>query len=573
MVGVDLRRERGMETPGVWIKSVTFSDGSKVAFAKNDIVVLVGPNNAGKSAFLKEARYLVSALHMASNVLTDLEIETSGTNSDLIQFVRSISKQTNKMDQLSFYGGSGFNIREDHFDIYWNKRDKGLDNLVDVFVLSLSTEDRLSAANPPKSIKIASEAPVHPIHSLQIDDSVEAKFCAYFKQAFGMDLIVHRNAGDEVPLYIGEKPDLEKGEDRVSIGYVTKLEKLDLLHKQGDGMRSFVGVLLHAFNSRHSIKLIDEPEAFLHPPQARLLGKMLAIDHPQEGQLFVATHSQSFLNGLLDSGVSNLKIIRIQRDGSINSASVLDSEAIKSVWSDSLLRHSNILDGIFHSKVIICESDSDCRFYSALIDAQYEDAETAAPDILFVHCGGKHRIPIIISALKQLNVPMRVVCDFDLLNAESPLRPIFELLGGDWNQVKSDWELVKREIEQKRPEFLTEDVKQELSSIVDSVAERIFPNEKCSEIKSVLRKSSAWTEAKQVGKSYIPRGNATQAFERLQVKCEARGLFILEVGEVECFSKTTAGHGPGWVSDVLAKDLKLDAELEGARSFVAQLVS
>lgn len=562
-----------METPGVWINSVTFSDGNKVTFAKNDIVVLVGPNNAGKSAFLKEARYLVSDVNLASTVLTDLQIETSGTNSDLLQFVSSIAKKINKMDALSSYGGYGFQYREDHLDFYWNKRDKGLDKLTALFVLSLSTEERLSAANPPKSIKIASEAPAHPIHSLQIDDSVEEKFCAYFKQAFGMDLIVHRNAGDEVPLYIGEKPDLEKEEDRVSIGYVTKLEKLDLLHKQGDGMRSFVGVLLHAFNSRHSIKLIDEPEAFLHPPQGRLLGKMLATDHPQDGQLFVATHSQSFLNGLLDSGVSNLKVIRIQRDGSINSASVLDSEAIKSVWSDSLLRHSNILGGIFHSKVIICESDSDCRFYSALIDAQYEDEEAAAPDILFVHCGGKHRIPIVINALKKLNVPMRVVCDFDLLNAQRPLRPIFELLEGDWSQVNSDWELVKREIEQKRPEFLTEDVKPELTSIVNSVTERIFPKEKCSEIKGVLRKSSAWTEAKQVGKSYIPRGNATQAFERLQAKCEARGLFILEVGELECFSKTTPGHGPGWVSDVLAKDLKSDIELEQARSFIKRLVS
>lgn len=57
------------------------------------------------------------------------------------------------------------------------------------------------------------------------------------------------------------------------------------------GLRSFVGVLLNAFVSYQSILFIDEPEAFLHPPQARLLGKMLAKDLPPERQLFLATHS------------------------------------------------------------------------------------------------------------------------------------------------------------------------------------------------------------------------------------------------------------------------------------------
>ena len=111
-------------------------------------------------------------------------------------------------------------------------------------------------------------------------------------------------------------------------------------------MRSFVGVLLNAFISNHSILFIDEPEAFLHPPQAKLLGKMLAKDLPTERQLFLATHSEDFLKGLLDANVTNLKIIRIQRDGAINKVSALNSSDIKSIWNDSLLRHSNVLNGL-----------------------------------------------------------------------------------------------------------------------------------------------------------------------------------------------------------------------------------
>ena len=39
----------------IWINEITFSDNSTLQFEKDDIIVLVGPNNAGKSASLKEA--------------------------------------------------------------------------------------------------------------------------------------------------------------------------------------------------------------------------------------------------------------------------------------------------------------------------------------------------------------------------------------------------------------------------------------------------------------------------------------------------------------------------------------
>ena len=115
------------------------------------------------------------------------------------------------------------------------------------------------------------------------------------------------------------------------------------------------------------ITLIDEPEAFLHPPQARLIGKMLAKNNPNERQLFISTHSEDFLQGLLDADNKNVKIIRINRMKSINYMSVLQNSEIKLFWSNPLLRYSKILNGLFHEKVIVCESDYDCMFYNAVI--------------------------------------------------------------------------------------------------------------------------------------------------------------------------------------------------------------
>lgn len=556
----------------IWVSAITFSDDTTLQFEKDDIIVFVGPNNAGKSASLKEVATLLKTKTQKGKVLKDIVIDKEGEEPELFNLLdRTSTKNYNNPSQI-LYQGFGFSIWESSVKHLFSQYADGIGDLSPLFVNTLNTEQRLLAANPPQNIKLTTEAVQHPIHFLQKDDKLEQRFSNYFRQAFGSDLIVHRNAGSEVPLYVGEKPLPKEGEDRVSSEYLRKLETLDLLHEQGDGMRSFVGVLLNAFVSNHSVLFIDEPEAFLHPPQARLLGKMLAKDLPSVRQLFLATHSEDFLKGLLDANISKLKIIRIQRDGSINNVSALTSSDIDSIWNDSLLRHSNVLNGLFHSKVVICESDSDCRFFSAILSTLFDNTNSIAPDILFIHCGGKHRIPTAIKALKKLNVPIKVVSDFDVLNDTNPLKEIFEDLGGVWADIENDWRIVKREIEQKRPEFLTDDIKKEVGNIFDSTKERIFPKAKISEIQRALKKASAWSEAKEVGKSYIPSGNATQAFERMNIKLKEKGFLVLEVGELESFVKSVGNHGPKWVSEVLSKDLNSDPELEPARQFVKQFI-
>jgi len=552
-----------------WLGEIEFSDNSVIQFDKDDIVVFVGPNNAGKSASLRESYRFVTENDRGS-VVNRVKLERQGDANDLISFLESISKKQNK-EALTFYVGYRFDLPESSAKRHW-AHPKGLHDLAPIFANLVTTEARLGAANPPESVNFVKVAMQHPVHHLYRDDRIESKFSEYFKQAFGKDLMVHRGAGSQVPLYVGDKPALAAGQDRVSADYILEMEKRDLLHQQGDGMRAFLGVLLNAFIANHSMLFIDEPEAFLHPPQARLLGTMLAKDLPAGRQLFLATHSEAFLKGLLDANAKNLKIIRIQREGTVNKTSVLDSSQIELLWKDSLLRHSNILDGLFHSKVIICESDADCRFFSAVLDSLYENTTEINPDVLFVQCGGKYRVPTVVKALRNLNVPLKAVCDIDVLNDENPLKEIFQDLGGQWLEIEKDWKLVKDSIDKKRPELEAEELKKEIDGIFNSTSDKIFPKNKISEIQKALRKASAWSHAKDVGKQFIPSGDATKAFERLQAKLKEKGLMIPEVGELESFVKSVGNHGPKWVNEVLSKNLKTDPELGAARAFVKELI-
>lgn len=561
-----------MENQAVSVKCMTFSDGAKIELEKNDLVVLVGPNNAGKSVALRNINQKLVKKNIVTQVVTDLEIEMSGEESTVVSWMESCYRKTHEAGH-DFFSGLKSRIREDQVRSNWSRGAKnGLGELAKYFVYYLDTEARLSAANPPGNIQLTTDILQHPIHCLQADDSLERKVSDYFNQAFGKELIVHRNAGSVVPLHCGKLPTFKEGEDRISMRYLHELEKLPLVHEQGDGIRAFVGVLLHSFLLAHTVVLIDEPEAFLHPPQIRLLARMLATETPANRQLFVATHNGDLLRGLLDAGSDRVRIIRLQREGDVNVVSELNKEGVLKLWNDSLLRYSNVLDGLFHSKVIICESDSDCRFYAAIHDALNDASTPVAPkDILFLHCGGKSRLKTAIKALRDLNVPLCAIADFDVFNAEQPLRSIFNELGGDWETIKSDWRLVKTAIEEKKPELNTEEVKGQINVVVASVSETSFPKEAVKKINKILRRSSPWSHAKEVGKSFVPSGDPTLACNRLFQNCKEKGLFIVEVGELEGYARSIPGHGPKWANGALEKNLLADPELESARKFVQEV--
>jgi ABC-type transport system involved in cytochrome c biogenesis ATPase subunit len=558
--------------PRIWIQSATFSDGTTIEFSKDDIVVFVGPNNSGKSVTLRDLIEKFGNSEGSTKVIQSINKVADGTAEELEEYLGEVSLlKRNSGDPRPFFAGLGYRIYSAYVSRWWNQASRNPEGLTPFFIRLLSTQDRLSITAPVESIRLTTDEITHPIHELQKDDNIEEKFSNYFKQAFGTSLTVHRGGGREVLVYVGDPPALEGSEDRVSRTYLDRLEKLDVLHQQGDGMRGYVGVLLYAFIANYSVFLIDEPEAFLHPPQARLLGKVLAKDLPKERQLFLATHSEDFLKGVLDANVANLKIVRIRRNENVNNVSLLNHDDIKDIWSDSLLRHSNVLAGLFHSSVILCESDSDNRFYSAVLSSIYDGTDSPIPDVLFTHCGGKHRMPVVIRSLRKLNVPVRVIADFDILNDIEPLRAIFTSLGGDWTDVDNDWHVVKDAIDKKRPQLETAELKKQIKEILDGVEERVFPKDKSREIGNLFRKASPWSEAKKVGKSFIPAGDETRAFDRLETKCKSVGLFIVPGGELESWDRTIGNHGPKWVVEVLEKDLN-GTEFDEARRFVQQIL-
>jgi ABC-type transport system involved in cytochrome c biogenesis ATPase subunit len=559
-----------MTVPSVWVEAVTFSDGTQVRLRRDDLVVVVGPNNSGKSEFLRNVLDLVNT-EDPRLVARQLEIGREGSLETVLAWLRETARETKgrRPEELHYRRGVHA-VRADLVPQFWSRPRGGLRDLTPFFCYLLSAEERLKASDPPPSIPLTTQPFSHPIHHLQADDSLEMEVSQVFRRAFGVDLVVHRNAGNNVPLYCGERPKPKPDEDRLSIAYIRELEKLPALKAQGDGMRAYAGILLNTIVVQHSVLLIDEPEAFLHPPQIRQLARVLATSRATGGQLFVATHSGDFVRAAIEANSPRVRILRLQRDGAVNRVKELDNDGVRELWGDPLLRYSNVLDCLFHSKTVVTEADGDCRFYAAVADALGASADTCA-DVFFTHCGGKDRLPTAIRALQRLGVPVAAIADFDVLSNENPLHSIYEALGGDWETIRRDWLTVKSAVEKKTPELSTREVSQQIQRILENVDDRVFPKMATEKITAVLRRSTPWSIAKDVGKQYIPPGEETQAFGRLMTAVRERGLFVVETGEMESFDRDEGNHGPAWVNAVLAKSLR-DDRFKDARDFVAAVI-
>ena len=131
-----------------------------------------------------------------------------------------------------------------------------------------------------------------------------------------------------------------------------------MLDTQGDGFRSFVGVVLSLLMSKGRIVLLDEPEAFLHPAQARQLGHWIA-EHSKHSaeQVIVATHNSSFLSGILASDQA-VNIFRLNRKGDRTTYTLIPSKATADLAKSPILSSQRVLESVFYKGVVVCEADA-----------------------------------------------------------------------------------------------------------------------------------------------------------------------------------------------------------------------
>lgn len=539
-----------------YVSEITFNNDEKLSIKENDIVLFVGPNNAGKSQSLND---IYSKCGGSQPTVVIKQIKDTRDDGSLIPLIKAVSKVTYVGIQYNYLlngGNYGFNKEKGDEDF---RRQSNYGQYRDLFVCKLNTENRLSIC-APASILNRDQPWTNPIHYTAFDPKNAKWLSENYCKAFGEDLTANSQHGSTIPLCIGPTVRLQQvydSEIERQAANADILETYKQVHTQGDGIKSFTGILLNLMLDYYCTYLIDEPESFLRPPQARIMGQINGQTLRDNQQAFISTHSEEMVKGLLVVCEDRLKIVRITRDKDKNSFSILDNSRIKEVFGDPLLKYSNIMSSLFHNTVVLCECDSDCKLYS-LIESHIKQAEGKYSETLFIHCGGKHRMARIAEALKLLNIDVRLLPDIDILNDENILAEIARVFGIDWDSVKTDFNNIVGNSRSSKERINRNIARAEINRLLDQSQSGELTSKEIKGIQEVIKTESKWSQLKKCGKQALPAGNATTSFDNIDCVFKNNHIYLVRVGELEGFVRQIGGHGPEWVNSVLESYPNLD---------------
>ncbi len=554
---------------GGYISRVDFNDGTYVDIQQNDIIIFVGPNNAGKSQSLKDIHAL-SSKKLPTTIVSDIAITKYTT-----QIKDLLDRISPKQPKGSY---TSYEVLGRYFTYVEQTNKQFLttpyfDDFRDLFVANLDTTARLTICNAPSSITRNSPKQ-HPIHYAAFDRTYRKWISDNFKKAFGIEVTPNILNGSTIPLCMGEpvKFDNEYEDEQArQEAYADILRNYKQVQNQGDGIKSFTGILLYLMLDYFCTFLIDEPESFLHPPQAHIMGQIIGQTLSDKQQCFISTHSEEIIKGLLEVCPERIKIIRITRKDDTNYFSVLDNDSFKVVWNDPLLKYSNIMSSLFHKSVVLCESDSDCKMYS-IVESYLKQLSGKYSETLFIHCGGKQRMSKIALALRVLKIDVKLIADIDVMNDEVVFKRIVEAFEIDWTTVQSDYNTIVGNLHSQKEKINRNDAKTSINRIIDGSQNPDLSDQEIKEIRTVISTISKWEKIKSVGIPAIPRGDATKAFKRLNQVLQSNGIHIVTVGELECFINDIGGHGPEWTNKVLEKYPEIDDPVyDQIRTFIGNM--
>lgn len=554
---------------GGYISQVQFKNGESIELLQNDIVVFVGPNNAGKSQCLRDI-YALAEGKQNGIVVSDITItKYDAPLEPLLNAIAQPQKSGsgNIYDVLNYRIGFYSNTEQNF------KTSKKFGDLAKVFMTQLDTSARLTICNAVGSIT-RSDPKQHPIHYAAYDSKYRKWLSDNFKKAFNIELIPNTQYGSAIPLCMGKPVKLEgtfEDEQSRQEAYAEILATYKQVHQQGDGVKSFTGILLHLMLDYRCIFLIDEPEAFLHPPQAKIMGQVIGETLSDQQQAFISTHSEEIIKGLLEVCPERVKIVRVTRQEDENQLSILDNKDFAEVWNDPLLKYSNIMSSLFHKTVVLCESDSDCKMYS-IIESYIKQQQGSYSETLFIHCGGKHRMAKISSALRALKINVKLIPDIDVLNDENVFRGIVEAFGCIWDNVKKDYNIIVSNLHSSKEKIARSTAKVNIDRVLDAKKDQYLSGKEIESIQNEVKVISKWKAIKSGGVASLPAGDATNAFRRLDNTLKAAGIYIVPVGELECFIKEVGGHGPEWSNAVLEQYPDLNDEVySNIRNFIRSM--
>lgn len=536
--------------PSVSIERIKFNDETLIDFESDDIVLLVGANNVGKSRTLKDLKDDLNDLCKPKVIVDEVTYKSSNFSVSQLKdyFEKNISKDsfgnyhvTIDDNQFQSFDTSTFTDSMDEKQFY------------KVLFSFLSTENRLNITKPIIFNTILDNRSLRIMERLDSDSQSINALNKLLQIGFEKSIDTYEEYldGTIVKKYkVGKSEIINNTINSSRRDSHDSLKAMEDLNSQGDGIRSAFAILASLIVNNHSLFLIDEPETFLHPPQARLLAKNI-VNLSNDKQCFISTHNIDFIKGVLEADSSRVKIIKIDRFENKNKFNLVDNNSVAEIANDKNLRYTNILDGLFYDRLVLCENESDCKFYSAILEnldpVKYQNT-------LFCAVGGKHQFKKVVPLLKKLNIQYAIIADIDLINNKNDLRQLVNSIEDDcYNKINDYHTRFIEEFEEgMNSQIKTQAViKTEINEMFNS--EKYMSDDIARRIKESLKYISSFTILKSGGERILPQGECVTLFNKVKEFLNDHNVFIVECGEIERFVSDVKGHGNDWVEKTFAR--------------------
>jgi ABC-type Fe3+/spermidine/putrescine transport system ATPase subunit len=532
------------------LKSVTLRFGALegepgLTFSPGPMTVFVGPNNSGKSLALRELEdflesggratgYIVQALDpdlppadvvrqmvLSRRVDPDPDAPVPPGITRVVRLkspgefsrrraedvAEPLEEQLIDLDAVTAALHDVGHLTLDEFALLYR-------DVLTLFMIRLDGQTRLALTHP-RPAGNRQDHPAHHLAALWRDEKARTAIRDITADAFGMHFVVDRTTdptcfrirmSERAPKDAQE----EQGEDDRAMVFLSRAH--DVAHLS-DGVRAFTGLTAAVMSADYRIMLVDEPEAFLHPPLTRKLGKRLTQLASQRGaNVLASTHSPEFLMGCVQSG-QRVNVVRLTWREGVPTARLLGAHKLNEMMRDPLLRSTGVLNALFHEGAIVCEADADRVFYSEINERLLADRAGGADGCLFLNAQNKQTIRRIVRPLREMGIPAVAITDLDILKGREDFRDLLKATFVP-QVFWEPWEEVRARIFQKM-------------------------------------RGEDW---KAGGIYRAPRELRSAAEQLLQSCCEY-GLFIVPPGELECWlpELEVGGHGPEWLTAVFQK--------------------
>ena len=380
------------------------------------------------------------------------------------------------------------------------------------------------------------------------DDLLREKLREIIYDAFGVYFVIDALSAGDLRIRLSTVP---PGAEEQNLNAAARAFHGNALHIKdaSDGIQAFVEILCAVLSGDYRTILIDEPEAFLHPPLARKLGRQLTSNLKAGECLMASTHSPDFLIGCLQAS-SNVRVVRLEYSNGKSKGQIVNSEVLTKFFKTPLMRSSNVISALFHDGVIVTESDNDRAFYSEIY-YRLAECEKGYPSLLFVNAQNKQTIRNIVAPLRMFGVPAAAIVDIDILKDGGAdwtgwlhAAQIPNALHGGYGQLRGD---LKR-----RFADLSVDMKTQGGVDAFPDEDRRAANELFDTLARygiyVVRKGEMETWLRNLG---VPGKKTDWTLAILEIRCypHEAGYICPAAGDVWAFMREIVG----WVKDYLVR--------------------